>query len=362
MIGVTDPMPMEPVYLGEHPALLKFYAMVRNPGDPPGIGGTFTLLGPDGVVALEAIKGDKGDPGTPGKAVIWQDSSITDPADLPTNLDETDANRAWWINNMAHVWIGTDWLVRPMGWAGPPGVTPRLTMSGESVGPTAPFEAIPSGTPEDPHIHLKVPTLKGDTGDNARILEAGDFHTPAGGTQVGQALVIRAGGGITSQDINPMAGELYSVPEQLFTNYSPGGSANRQQIATFTVPPYEIDVVPRVSGHLIWKRELFSSAQVIVEARLGDPATGVLLSRSLFSGMNMDGLTQMAEANFGAHTSDAGSPSRAFAPGTNVGRIVAGSTGAQATIYFSLVKIGGSGAYSFNNAGAQADIVVLPAS
>lgn len=93
--------------------------MVRNPGDPPGIGGTFTLLGPDGVVTLEAIKGDKGDPGTPGKAVIWQDSSITDPADLPTNLDETDTNRAWWINNMAHVWIGNDWLVRPMGWAGP---------------------------------------------------------------------------------------------------------------------------------------------------------------------------------------------------------------------------------------------------
>lgn len=347
-------MPTEPLYIGGKHVFVKFFGMPRNPDDPQTVAGTFTVTPDESLLVLDALIGPQGIPGQPAPIIRpeWG-STITDPADLPEDLEESDEGRAWYIDGYWHIWTGDGWRVILGSLVGPPGPTPNLTITAEQIempdsGPYGEIQVQESGTDTNPNYRLLIPGIPGPKGDNSRITECEDvIGTPLDG----QTLVWSDDeDAMTWGDFTPYAAKLTSIPEYAFV---PGTfTATKQVIATQEFGPNDVAWYPDVEGHLRWNRGLLSSAQVEVEVRIensgvGSPDTAALCGRALFDPNTLD---KVNIAHVRPHFSDASDPSRSVSPESSVGRIPAGQA---TTMYVILRRVGGLGAYVFAQSGAH---------
>lgn len=359
-------IPVEPIYIGSRYVNIKFYAMPRNPGDPQMIAGTLTLMPDEAALTLDALMGPQGPRGLP--APFWRPewaSTITNPLDLPDELAEGDAGRAWYIAGFWHIWDGDNWQVILGAIPGPPGPTPNLAMTAEQVpisGGTPYGEIVvqEGGTDENPTYHLLIPGIPGPQGDNSRISESLDFSGEPldGQTILWNETTERWEPGDASQQ-----SVLYiTIPEGSF---GPAGtfSGSRTVIAAPTITGQDIAFYPKVGGHVRWKRSgFFNSAQVEVEVRylpMGStdaPETGALIGKALYDPSTLDAETI---AHIRDHWSDVSDPSRAVSPESAVGRI---SKNQGIDIYVILHRKGGSGSYTYATADSQLSIELLPVS
>lgn len=359
-------IPTEPIYLGDRYVSIKFYAMPRNPGDPQMIAGTLTLMPDEAALTLDALIGPRGPRGTP--APFWRpewQSTITNQADLPDNLGDQDAGRAWYISGFWHVWDGDNWQVILGAIPGPPGITPSISITAEQIpmsGYTPYGEVVvqPGGTDESPTFHLLIPGIPGPQGDNTRISESLDFQ---GEPLDGQTILWNE----TSERWEPgdptrQAPKYFTLPEGSF---GPAGtySQARTIVAAMTITGQDAAFYPKVGGHLRWQRSgLFSSAQVCVEVRMlpqgsdDAPETGELIGKALYDPATLDYETI---AHIRDHWSDPQDPTRAVNPDSAVGRI---GKNQGIDIYVMLYRQGGGGGYKFATKDAQLSIELLPVS
>lgn len=365
----------EPLFLGARNARLKFWGMPRKPGDPKRVEGTFTVIGDEGDLVLDAFIGPQGEPGEPMAPwrIEW-DSTITDPGDLPSvaTMDESDDGRAWVIGTHLYVYVdalGVSGEYRSIdaGVPGPIGATPDVGASAELVRTTDPndltIEVVESGPSYAPNFHLKVPTapLIGPVGPSTAIRLAPDYDNTVPPYE-GQGIVwddalekYRPG------DLSPMAVNMLTIPHVNFVNYS--GSAGRILIASLDLPALDHAWYPDVTGHLRLARNVFSSVAVEVEVRIGDTGVGTGETADLCGLAPYDPVWALLDAvtvlNIMPHFSDAGNPARAVAPDAPAGRVPAGQA---KTLYVFLHKTGGSGTYTFNNSLAQVRLFQVPVS
>jgi hypothetical protein len=345
-------VPAEPILIGSHSVLLKFFAMPRNADDPRRIEGTLTLVGPEGVLTLDALIGPQGNPGQPSPIIRPQwGSSVTEPDDLPdvSTLDWTDDGRAWFIAGQWHVYsdVINDYHVIEGSIPGPQGITPDISVSAEGIEAPdpvvyGPIEVVESGTSTSPNFHIKIPMVPGPEGPASAIRLASDYD---------ETDPPEDGASLVWDDDNEkwkpgqptlFAPKKYTIPHTSFTAYN--GSNGRRLLASLNIEPQDFDWYPDVIGHVATKRGPFSSAQVEMEVRIGitNASTG---EQEPLCGLGpydpsvalLDSVTQI---HILPHFSDPGFPGRALSPDSEEGRCL---EGVAYTVYVFGHRKGGSG-------------------
>jgi hypothetical protein len=336
-----------------------WYGVVGDGNTPGGLAATLEMVDDEAVITTDVLVGPKGEPGRAAPLVELQWPALEQPADLdalrPT-LTQADAGKAWWCGTVVGVWDGlTFHLVRP-GPAGPPGSTPQISFSAETIPladrvPGMKDEVVQSGTSLNPHLHFKLLSPQGPRGPSTNITSAPDYDSAGGAPDDGQTLVWnKAKQKWTPSDFAAKQPQLYSIPEQAFTNFT--GLAQRHTILSYTIPAQDYSWVPYVSGHIkAYGAEIFDSdpLQIGVEVRLGDAATGQLIGRGFGDLGNWSHLKP--------HFSEAGDTATAVAPDNGIAQV---KKGVAAKISISLCNDGLIGAYIYNRAGSQVTILTVP--
>lgn len=361
-------VPYEPVLIGGRSVFVKFFAMPRQADDPKRIEGTFTLVGPEGVLTLDALVGPQGDPGTPSPIIRpeWG-SLVTQVGDLPelATLEDADNGRAWYIDGEWHVYHEGEYHVIQGSIPGPVGATPDISVTAELIDADGapvygPIEVNESGPSTSPNFHIKIPGVQGPEGPASSIelasdyddtvpAEHGDFLTYDGGVEKWKP---------SSPTL--LSPKKYTIPHINFTDYE--GSAGRQLIASLNIPAQEYDWYPDVVGHVrISRGNILSTAAVEVEVRIGPTGSGTGDTEPLCGLGPHDPTTMLFDSvtiiHILPHFSDSGEPGRAIAPDSPTGRVLAGEG---KTIYVFLHKTGGSGSYKFTKSSAQLRVNVEP--
>lgn len=364
-------VPAEPVYIGGRSVYLKFFAMPRNAGDPRRVEGTFTLVGSDGVLTLDALVGPQGIPGEPSPIIRpeWG-SPITAVEDLPplAILDESDDARAWYIDGEWHVYAhrAGEYVVVQGSIPGPPGVTPNISVTAESVEVDTgtfsygPIDVVESGPSTAPNFHIRIPALPGPEGPASAIELASDYDdtTPS---EPGDFLVK-----LDNDKWGPGSPQLvlprkYTIPHNTFIEHE--GSEGRFLIASLNIPPHNSDWYPDVVGHVRLARAgLFSAAQCEIECRIGPTATA---GTGETSPLCAKGPYDPAGALFDAatithilpHFSDTADPDRSITPDSSAGRCLAD---VGYTLFVFVHKVGGTGSWEFTKTDAQIRLDVCP--
>lgn len=357
----------QPVYGGEYPGRFRFWLMPRDQGMPRRIEGTATIVADEWNILMDAIVGDQGEPGEPAE-IIRRDFSLTDAGDLPDEdtLDESDYGRGWYIAGQWHIFDHGQWYVVSGALEGPPGVTPDISMTAETIEAEdpvtyGPIEVEESGPSTSKNFHFKIPGVPGPEGPAASIGSASDFNDddPAVGKTVGVTSISPTRYGlIEPQKFVP---RKFTIPHTQFVAHT--GSETRFLIASQDIPAFDFDWYPDVLGHVNISRSNFlSSVQAEVEVRIGDTGVGTGESADLCGlGPYDPSFALLDSANvvhIMPHFSDSLFPSRAISPDSDTGRVLAGAT---KTIYVYIHKIGGSGSYVFTQDKAQVRINIDPA-
>lgn len=349
-------VPTEPILIGTHAVLLKFFAMPRNADDPKRIEGTLTLVGSEGVLTLDMLVGPQGNPGEPSPIIRPQwGSSVSDVGDLPdvSTLDESDDGRAWYIEGQWHVYSDTvnDYHVIEGSIPGPAGVTPDISVSAEMIDPGegtvyGPIEVVETGTTTSPNFHLKIPGIRGPDGPAAAIRVATDYDDtdpPENG-----ATLIWDDDAEKWKPGQPtlFAPKKYTIPHTMFTDYN--GSAGRQLLASLTIEPQDYDFYPDVLGHIRVQRGFLSSAQLEAEVRCGIAGASTGEAEPLVGLAPYDPTVALFDSvsilHILPHYSDTANPGRAAAPDSDEGRCMAGTA---YTFYVFGHRRGGSGSWIF---------------
>jgi len=361
-------VPVEPIYIGEKAVHCKFFTNARNPGDPSRIEGTFTVVGSEAVLTLDALIGPQGTPGQPSPIIRPQwGSSVTNAANLPAlnTLEDSDNGRAWYIDGQWHVYSEGAWHVIQGSIPGPPGITPDISVTAEVIEAEGsvygPIEVIPTGTSTAHNFHLKIPGVQGPEGPAASIGSASDFNDS--GAEVGQFVGVVTQDPVTYGLLRPavLYPKTWTIPESNFINYN--GSQGRFLIASLNIPAQDFEWYPDVAGHVrIRRSDVFSSAQVEVEVRIGDTGLSSTGEASPLCGLApYDPTTALLDsvtiAHILPHFSNATDLIRSISPDTSVGRVLVGEA---KTIYVFIHKLGGTGNYEFTKTGAQLRLNMMP--
>jgi len=335
-----------------------WYGVVGDGTTPAGMAATLEMIDDEAVITTDVLVGPKGDKGDPAPLVDLQWPPLEQAADLDQfrpSLGAGDAGKAWWIGSVVYVWDGTDFqMVRP-GPAGPPGATPQITVTTETIplderDENSVDEVIQTGTSLAPNLHFRLLSPQGPTGPSTNITGAPDYDASGGAPEDGQTLVWSAAAQKWQpSDYTAKQPRFFSVPEAAFTPFS--GLAQRQTILAFTVPAQDFSWVPYVTGHIkAFGIELDADPLTIgCEVRLGDATTGQLIGRGFG---NISNWTTISP-----HFSSSGDATTAVAPDNGVATVASGQA---AVINVNLYNDGLLGAYVFNNAGAQLSILCLP--
>lgn len=361
-------VPTEPILIGGHAVHVKFFAMPRQADDPRRIEGTFTLVGPEGVLTLDALIGPQGIPGEPSPIIRPQwGSTVTEAEDLPDTdtLDETDDGRAWYIDGSWHIYSDHDgdYHVVQGSIPGPPGVTPDVSISAEIIEPEGPvygeIDVDESGTSTAPHFHFKIPGIPGPEGPASAIELASDYDDSES-AEPGDMLVFGDNDKWKPGKPTIALPRKYTIPESSFINVS--GGTTRALIATLNLPAMDFDWYPDVLGHVKISRPLYSSAAVQVEVRIGitgastgenEPICGLAPNDPTWALFD-----SAVVATITPHFSSSAEPGRSLSVDSEEGRAYAGDP---MTIYVYLRNTSGVGGYSFNRTGAQLRVDVVPA-
>lgn len=336
---------------------VTWYGIVADDDTPAGFAATMEMVDGEAVITTDVLQGPKGDKGDPAPIVDLQWPPLESPSELipiKDTLGPEDKGKAWWIGTLVYVWDGQDFQAVQPGPAGPPGPTPNITITAETIpmeerGPNTTDEVVKTGTSLNPHYHFRLLAPQGPKGDSTSITEAPDYDSSKV-PEDGQVLTWNE----TAQKWQPSDfaakhPRIYSVPEAAFQNFT--GLAQRQPILTYIIPPQDFAWTPHVTGHIkAFGLELDSDPLLIgVEVRLGDPLTGQLIGRGFGNISNW--------ATIVPHFSSSGDPNTAVAPDNGVALVPQGQP---AQINVNLYNDGLLGAYVFNRTGAQLTILVVP--
>jgi hypothetical protein len=372
---MTAPVQAPPganAYFGSMMATLHFWGYTSDLNVPSGVIGSFEMHTNEGAIVLDAIKGDKGDPGKDADIVHMQyEDDFTDPSQLPQNLENIDADigKAWWIGNVVWMWSGSTYISKQMGTPGPVGPPPiiaagaELVPSGQPDSLTQPIEVTPSASNSGLNVSLLFKfdhdSIMGPAGPSGPIRDAADFDN-ANGVLAGDVPVWNA----TTQKFEPtqlslLGVEIYSVPSTYFTEAS-GAAVTGQQICAFPIPPRPFAWKPVVlSGHInvlgaeLDPTNLFNIIQVGCQVLLGSPSAGVQIGRGWG--------TPLQRTTIESAYSTSGAPGAAVTPTNSLAYVPPNHTSpAQGTIYVVLANDGAVGAFSYNPAGSEMLIGVVP--
>ena len=364
---MTTAIPIEPIFIGGHSVYVKFFVLARNPGDPSRIEGTFTLMGPDGVLTLDGLVGPQGIPGEPSPIIRPQWGYPVDEIDdLPelATLDESDNGRAWYIDGQWHVYSDGMYHVIQGSIPGPPGQTPDISVSAELIDLGSPpvfgpIDVQESGTGMAPNFHIKIPAVPGPEGPATSIELAVDYDDHGTPSEIGDFLMKQTDTewGPGSPDL--LVPKMWTIPEGNFIDHN--GSEGRFLIASLNVPGQPYDWYPDVSGHVKIKRNLLSSAQTEIEVRIGDTGIGTGETAPLCGLAPFDPIWALLDATAACdikpHFSGDGDPLRSVSPDTGVGRVPANQA---KTFYVFIHKAGGSGGYTFTKTNAHLRVNIFP--
>ena len=256
-------VPAEPILIGNRSVFLKFYAMPRNAGDPRRIEGTFTLVGQDGVLTLDALVGPKGEPGVPSPIIRpeWG-SPVKVFADLPNigTLDASDDGRAWYLSDgtwAVYAHRQGQYEIVQGSIPGPVGATPDISVTAEAIPALGavygPIDVTETGTSTNPNFHIKIPAVPGPEGPASAIERASDYDlaTPS---SPGDFLVKLPNDKWGPGQPTYFVPRKYSIPHNQFIDHN-GGEA-RFLIASLVIPAQPHDWYPDVCGHMRLKRGL----------------------------------------------------------------------------------------------------------
>jgi hypothetical protein len=344
----------EQVYLGSTNALAHWYGIITDGEVPGSVTATMEWGGDQAVISLAALVGPRGPAGANAPIVKMQyGTGITDPADLPGNLlnIEADLGKSFWIGNNVYVWSGLGFEKHQMGTAGPPGPIPALTFGVQLVDPeTEETKVIQSGTDLAPSIMLNLAVPEGPPGPAGPIRAAADYDNSVA-PAFGDAIVWNGHKYAPSAPIS-MTPRMYSVPESAFTNAT--GLSNKIPIGAFSVPPQPFDWVPWVFGHVRALGADLSTDpfQIGCEALLGDPTSGLLISRGFGTIANW--------AIMQPHFSSPSNAAQAVTPENGYAVVPANHTGTQGNVYVNLANDGIAGIYTFNKSNAQLTVMCMP--
>ncbi|BBC43314.1 putitive minor tail protein [Mycobacterium phage Y10] len=353
----------QPLQTGDAVALFQtllsatWYGIVADKDTPGGFAATLEMVDGEAVITTDVLVGPKGEPGEPAPIVDLQWPPLDSASELipiKDTLDESDKGKAWWIGTLVYVWTGSDFVAVQPGPAGPPGKTPNITITAETIpmeerGPGVTDEVIPSGTSLNPHFHLRLLAPQGPVGPSTNITGAPDYDSSLV-PQDGQALVWNeALQKWQPSDFVAKHPRFYSVPEAAFSNFT--GLAQRKPILSYVVPAQDFAWTPYVTGRLkAFGVELDNDPLTIgCEVRLGDAMSGELIGRGFG---NISSWTTIQP-----HFSSSSDPNNAVAPDNGVALVPAGEP---AQINVNLYNDGLLGAYIFNRTGAQLGILVVP--
>ena len=362
-------VPAEPILIGNRSVFLKFYAMPRNAGDQRRIEGTFTLVGQDGVLTLDALVGPKGEPGVPSPIIRpeWG-SPVKVFADMPNigTLDASDDGRAWYLSDgtwAVYAHRQGQYEIVQGSIPGPVGATPDISVTAEAIpalGPVyGPIDVTETGTSTNPNFHIKIPAVPGPEGPASAIERASDYDlaTPS---SPGDFLVKLPNDKWGPGQPTYFVPRKYSIHHNQFIDHN-GGEA-RFLIASLVIPAQPHDWYPDVCGHMRLKRGLLSSAQCEVEVRIGPTGTSGTGDTSPLCGLapydpSVALLDSITVAHVMPHFSDVGDPNRSVTPDSATGRCKAGGA---YTIFVFVHKLGGFGSWQFTNTDAQLRVDVCP--
>jgi hypothetical protein len=336
--------------------------LVGDPDTPPMVGATLEMVEGKAVITTTVLIGPRGLPGQNAPMIDLHWPAPEDANGLPTDWDETMKNHGFLIGGLVYVWDGVnDFHAALPGPRGATGATPNMTFTYETIPmvertPEVIAEGdqvIPSGTPENPHIHVRALSPQGPQGEMGPVeqLTNYDANELAGGKDPGKVLTVLPNGKWGPSDFAAKHVQFGTIPEAAFSNFN--GVAQRAPILSYQLPIVDYDYVLRVSGHFkSFGIELDTDPLTIgCEVRLNNPLSGQLIGRGKGT---IVGWTQV-----GPHYSEPGAPTVAVAPDNGVGMVPANS---QATIHIALVNDGLFGAYIFNKSDAQLDYMMIPQS
>jgi len=364
-------VPAEPILIGGRSVYLKFYAMPRQQDDPRRIEGTMTLVGPEGVLTLDALVGPKGDPGQPSPIIRPQwGSPVAEVGDLPAlaTLDESDDGRAWYIDGEWHVYSddAAEYVVVQGSIPGPAGVTPDISVTAEVIEADAgqftygDIEVVETGTSVAPNFHIKIPALPGPEGPASAIELASDYDdtTPSA---AGDFLVKLANDKWGPGSPTYFVPRKYTIPHNNFIDHT--GSEARFMIGSINIPAQDWDWYPDVIGHVRLQRSgLLSSAQCEVEVRIGPTATAGTGETSDLCALgpydpSVALLDAITVAHIMPHFSSTSDPNRSLSPDSAAGLCDAGTA---YTLFVFVHKLGGNGSWQFTKTDAQLRVDVCP--
>jgi hypothetical protein len=267
------------------------------------------------------------------------------------SLGEKDKGKAWWVGTVVYVWSGNQfYMVRP-GPAGPPGSTPQISVSAETIplsdrDPDTKDEVIQTGTSLNPHLHFKLLSPQGPQGPSTNINNAPDYDNSKAPSD-GQTLTWS----MSKQKWQPSSyparqPKLYSVPEKAFTDVK-GTFSSNVNILTFRIPAQDYAWIPLVEGHVKAFGIKLDNDPLTVgcQVRLGEQLIG--------RGYGDSGRWTQIRPHF----ADSGDPTAAVSPENATGVVQAGQ---DAEIHVNLVNDGLIGFYSYNRAGSHLTIQTIP--
>lgn len=337
-----------------------WYGIVSDGDTPPMNCATLEAVDGEAVITTDVLVGPRGEPGRNAPIVELEWPPPTNSGDLPMDWPEAMKNHGFLIGGLLWVWTGYRWESALPGPAGPPGATPQVTFTFETIpmaerGPGVTDEVIASGTSLRPHIHGRLLSPQGPQGPSTNIAGAPDYD-PGSGASPGKVLTVFNNGKWGPSEVSVKHPHLYTFPEQAFQNFT--GMAQRHTILSGRIEAQDFDWIPFVTGHVkVFGLELDRDPLTVgCEVRLNpsggasDALTGTLIGRSHGNISNWSTVVP--------HFSSTGDPTSAAAPGNNVGLVAAGQ---EAIINMSIVNDGLIGTYIYNRNGSQLGVLTIPA-
>ncbi|SLG08586.1 phage tail protein [Mycobacteroides abscessus] len=342
---MTTPLPGAPIHLMSWLNMMHIFGVVSD-GEVPGLRTcTFEGVNDDIVATVPLLKGEKGDDGLPSPVVdLHINPTITSPTQLPTDLGLNDKGKTWWIGDLLYVWMGTEYIPRPAGYAGRPGPTPKLSFSIELIAPGETSVVIPSGTDLNPHLHFKIAAPRGIPGPAAAIRDALDYNNILPPTDGQVPTWDEEQGKWRPESFTGKRSGAFSIPEAAFTNVT-NIINGRIPILSYQLPVWDFPVKLAATGKFKAfgvDLNILDPFKIGAEVRIGDPMNGQIIGRGKG--------TVAQETTVSPHYSTPGDPTVAMTMENEVALINAGQ---QATLTANLVNDGLIGMYAFNRQDAQ---------
>lgn len=364
--NIITPQIGDSIVLGTFLGNLTLVGIVTDLETPDQMSGSLEVQGKNMLLSLGVLQGPQGATGEPSPMWKLQKQVFDDDEDLPTNLtdDDEDIGRMYMVRQFdedgnpigtrAYLWFGThyEWFV--MGYAGPAGPVPIINWQVELLDPDDPElenEIVQTGDNYHPSLLLKIKAPRGPTGPSTTIAAAPDvdFSTPP---ETGDVLTFNGTDWIPSP-IGTIVPKFWTMPEAAFVDV-PLAIGTSVPLGAFVIPPLEWDAVPYVQGHVRIAGVEVDVDPLIVgaEIRLGHVTTGQVVARG-YGNIS-------TYVNLVPHASTAVTPNDAIAPDNGRAVVPAGATGAAATLYINAFNDGLSGVYTFQKAGSQVSILMVP--